>query len=368
MVETSDLSEVISHIREQKGKGVKVYGIMAHGLVPEELIHAAGGIPLRLSLVGTKDSAEIGIEYLTSATCSFARSTIGYFKLKNELYDQLDTLVGGNYCNGELCATELISDYFNIPRINIVFPSTKSEFAQKFMVAELIHFQEELERIEGHQITEVQIKEAIDLYNHERRLIQEISRIQSQRNYPLSGSKCQELIHKHFLWGVKVSIKNLQRMVKEIQTNHQPREGKRLVFAGNGIPIGDNILQQIEAQGFSVIKNLTWTGLDYYQSVIKEKTIQGIAQYYLEAENMGRMILSEDYFSNILRTYENCNADGIIFYIIKYCSILPAIISSKLKERLSVKGIPYLEIERDYGITTDAQLLTKIQAFKEMLA
>jgi benzoyl-CoA reductase/2-hydroxyglutaryl-CoA dehydratase subunit BcrC/BadD/HgdB len=368
MSEKSSLSDAISQIQQQKEMGKKIYGIMAHGLVPEELIYAVGGFPFRLPLAGDKDSVDQGIEYLTPATCSFAKSTIGHFKMKHELYEQLDFLIGGNYCNGELCATELISDYFKIPRINIVFPSTKNQFAIKFMEAELVHFQEELERIEGSQISDAQLGDAIDLCNAERKLIQEIAKTQATQNYPLSGVECLDLIHKHLLFGVQASIENLQQTLSNLQDRNQSQQGKKIVFAGNGVPIGDNIIQLIESQQLSVIRNITWTGLDYYDALVEAKTVGGLAEYYIKAENTGRMILSQDYLDYLIKTYEACNAEGLILYKLKYCSIIPAILSAKLKEHLSEKGILYLEIERDYGVTTDAQLHTKIQAFQEMLA
>lgn len=369
MTENSSVSEVISYIKRLKETQTKIYGIMSHGLVPEELIYAADGFPLRLSLTGDKSSATQGIEYLTSATCSFARSTIGHFELKNELYSELDAIIAGNYCNGEICTTELISEYFRIPRINIVFPSTKSESALKFQIAELNHFKEDIERFSGNQITNTQISEAIQIYNQERKLIQEVVKIQAEKGVLLSGVECSDLIYKHFLYGVKAAIENLQKVLMELKDRSSILEAKRIIFAGAGVPIGDDLIHLIENHGLLVIKNLTWTGLDYYNSLIDENIapLEGLANFYINNENSGRMILSDNFFTNLVDIYEDCNADGILFYIIKYCSIFPSVISMKLKQTLSEKEIPYLELERDYAITTEAQLQTRLQAFKEMI-
>ncbi|NVM31478.1 MAG: 2-hydroxyacyl-CoA dehydratase [Candidatus Helarchaeota archaeon] len=363
-------SEVVQQLKKYKEANKKIYGILAHGLVPEEIIHAASGFPLRLSLVGDKDSASKGIEYLTSATCSFARSTIGHFDLKNALYDEIETIIAGNYCNGELCATEMISEYFNIPRINIVFPSAKTDSALRFLIAELNHFKEDIERFSGIKLSEDKIAEAIKLYNNERKLMQEVVNVQRNKNYVLSGVECLELMHHHFLYGVEASIGNLQTTVIDLSEKTSPIEGKKIIFAGNGVPIGDNIIQLSEAQGLSVIKNLTWTGLDYYDSLVDQNKppLEALADYYLNLENSGRMILSDDYFTNLAEIYKNSHADGIIFYKVKYCSIVPSVISSKLKEILSEQNIPYVEIEREYGVNKNAQLQTRLQAFQEMIA
>jgi len=347
---------------------MKIYGVMAHGLVPEEIIIASGGFPLRLSLID-RQAAIKGMEYLTAITCSFAQSTIGYFEIKNELYHEVDAIVAGNYCNGELCATELIAEYFKIPRIDIVFPSTKNESAVKFMLAELTHFKEDLEQFSGKQVTNSEISKAIALYNNERKLIQQIVQLQAEKGQLLSGVQCLQLLYWHFLFGTEVSIEHLQNTITKLKEDLPVKEGTKIIFAGNGVPIGDNTIELIENFGFMVNKNLTWTGLDYYSSLVDENTepLEALARYYVNSENSGRMILSDDYFKNLINIYDNSNADGIIFYTIKNCSLFPSVISKKLKGTLSERQIPFLEIERDYGTTSEAQLQTRLQAFKEMI-
>jgi benzoyl-CoA reductase/2-hydroxyglutaryl-CoA dehydratase subunit BcrC/BadD/HgdB len=368
MVGTQLMSDVRAYLNKLKAHQTKIYGIMAHGLVPEELIYAAGGFPLRLSIAGDKNATTAGIEYLTSATCSFAQGTIGQFE-KDGLYSELDAIIGANYCNGELCATELISKYFKIPKLNIVFPSTKNKFALKFMIAELRHFQEDLEQMAGTQCTEELISQAIQLYNTERKLIQEIVALQAEKDYVLTGVECLDLLYNHFLFGINGAIENFQKVLAALKERSSVKKGKRLLFVGNGVPIGDNIIQLIENQGFLVSKNLTWTGLDYITSFVEENIdpLIALATYYLNAENSGRMILSDNYVTNLAKIYENTQVDGIILYKVKHCSIVPAVISAKLKELLADKKIPYLELERDYGTTQDTRLQTQIQAFKEVI-
>ena len=369
MKEDQLISDALTHVKKLKAANMKIYGIMAHGLVPEELIYAADGFPLRLSLIGDTHTVNAGIKYLTAATCSFAKSTIGEFALKNDLYGKLDAIIAGNYCNGELCSTELISEYFKIPRINITFPSTKNDSALKFMAAELNHFKEDIERFIGTKIPKENIAKAIQLCNKERQLLQTIAKTQIEREFVLSGTQCLDLIYKHLLFGVEVSIETLQEILTRMSDISSSVKGKKIIFAGSGVPIGDNIIQLLENYELSVIKNLTWTGLDYYTALVDENInpMDALAKYYINLENSGRMLLSEDFFTNLIKIFDESNADGIVFYLLKHCSIFPSVISARLKESFSERGIPYLEIKREYAITTDAQLQTRIQAFKEMI-
>lgn len=369
MIEPLTLEKIIPHVRTLKDAQRKIYGVMAHGLVPEELIHAADGVPLRLGLTGTKETADLGTEYLTSATCSFARSAVSHFHLKNALYDQVDVVIASNYCNGELCASEMIAEYFHIPQINIVFPSTKNAFALKFMIAEFQHFVAEIERFSGQVVSSDAVKGSIHLYNQERQLFQELIKLQADRGALLTGIESANLLYHHFFYGVERSIQILEQVTAELR-DREPITGKSpILLAGNGIPFGDNLLTSIEREGFLVAKNLTWTGLDYYDTLVEESSdpITALAKYYISAENSGRMILSDNYFTDLVQTFRRSKVKGIIFYLVKYCSIFPSVVSNQLKEALKQEEIPYLEIERDYSTTSDAQLQTRIQAFKEMI-
>ena len=66
-MENQIVIDAVERVKVLKNANKKIYGIMAHGLVPEELIYATGGFPLRLSLTGDKNAGTKGIDYMTSA-------------------------------------------------------------------------------------------------------------------------------------------------------------------------------------------------------------------------------------------------------------------------------------------------------------
>ncbi|MCK4688129.1 MAG: hypothetical protein KAT66_08355, partial [Candidatus Lokiarchaeota archaeon] len=76
------LSEYSLYLKDKKEEGKKVIGFIAHDNMPEELIDAAGFIPLRMIFAGNDELMNASHDYLPPSTCAFAQSSIGLFSLK----------------------------------------------------------------------------------------------------------------------------------------------------------------------------------------------------------------------------------------------------------------------------------------------
>jgi len=136
MIPKVDLESVHTKLQELKAKGKKIVGIFPHSLIPDELIYAANAVPLKLTLGGDEYATTKGTEYLTQATCPFARGCIGYFDQEDPIYKLIDAYIGGNFCNGDLCGSEMITKFFKIPFLKVTFPTTTASFALKFLTNE----------------------------------------------------------------------------------------------------------------------------------------------------------------------------------------------------------------------------------------
>jgi benzoyl-CoA reductase/2-hydroxyglutaryl-CoA dehydratase subunit BcrC/BadD/HgdB len=74
----------------------------------------------------------------------------------------------------------------------------------------------------------------------------------------------------------------------------------------------------------------------------------------------------ENRFGYIGEFVKAWRADGVIFYIIRYCDTCE-LDGPDLREYLNGRGIPVLMIEDDYSTSTLGQLRTRVQAFLEMM-
>ncbi|MBA7516742.1 hypothetical protein ES705_08790 [subsurface metagenome] len=124
------LSEYYLSLKEKKEEGKKVVAFMSHDNIPEELIDAAGFIPLRMIFAGNDELMDASHDFLSPSTCAFAQSCIGVFSVKPERYkflELIDYFIVSNHCVSDICASEVISKYFNIPRLNFYVSYTKTE-------------------------------------------------------------------------------------------------------------------------------------------------------------------------------------------------------------------------------------------------
>ncbi|MFX1427984.1 MAG: 2-hydroxyacyl-CoA dehydratase, partial [Promethearchaeota archaeon] len=111
------LTEYYMLLKEKKDEGKEVIAFISHDNIPEELIDAAGFIPLRMIFAGNDELMDASHDFLPPSTCSFAQSCIGAFSIKPstlKFLDLIDYFIISNHCVSDICASEIISKYYNI--------------------------------------------------------------------------------------------------------------------------------------------------------------------------------------------------------------------------------------------------------------
>ena len=87
----------IPDLAKLKASGVKIIGYSPGGFMPEELVYAAGAVPLCLARGGDPEPTTESLAYLPRFLDTFCRSQIGYLMLGEEpLYSRGDiTILAG---------------------------------------------------------------------------------------------------------------------------------------------------------------------------------------------------------------------------------------------------------------------------------
>jgi benzoyl-CoA reductase/2-hydroxyglutaryl-CoA dehydratase subunit BcrC/BadD/HgdB len=86
-------------IREARKRGTKLVGYFPGNFVPEELIHAAGAIPIYLTYGGNASASGAGLALAPHLICPFARAQIGErLTMTNPYYALLDILIAPITC------------------------------------------------------------------------------------------------------------------------------------------------------------------------------------------------------------------------------------------------------------------------------
>ncbi|MHA1785477.1 MAG: 2-hydroxyacyl-CoA dehydratase subunit D [Candidatus Helarchaeota archaeon] len=352
-----DIEEIEEKITNLKNMNKKIVGIFPHQMIPLELIHALKAHPLVLSLASNDEICSLGTEYLTPATCPFARGCVGFFDAKNEIYSNIDAVIGLNYCNGDLCAVDYINKYFRIPQIQFAFPTVISENSKMFFRKQVKKLKSNLENFLETSVSNEDIMNSIEIFNELRLKLNELKKIIGM------GSEFQNLIYQFYLLGPEHcldAIKNLN--LAEINKNNSVNA----LFLGSFVGLGDKILNLIEDCEINISKNQSESIFYFDNEVRKDDPLINLADYYFENNYTFRMINDDQKINQIIREYEKGDFDAIIFHALKFCDLYVACIS-KFKSIMAEKEIPTLIIERDYAESL-GQLSTRIEAFREMLS
>ena len=104
-------------IQERKRQGDKVFGWLCT-YVPEEILHAAGILPVRITGYDRETDLDDGNAYLYVNNCSFSRSCL-QMGLAGE-YDFLDGVVGASTCDGARRLFDIWRNYIGTPFHHVI--------------------------------------------------------------------------------------------------------------------------------------------------------------------------------------------------------------------------------------------------------
>ena len=370
------LSEYYKFLKENKEEGKKVVAFMSHDNIPEELIDAAGFVPLRLMFAGNDELMDASHDFLSPSTCAFAQSCIGVFSVKPDPYrflELIDYFIVSNHCVSDICASEVIAKYFNLQRLNFYVSYTKTGNSLKYFKLELLNLKKQLEEITGTKIDNQDLMDSIKKYNILKKKLLEIS------NLTLNGSQKLKIFHKAMLYG-PVILPELDNIILEQTQTQISGESKDILLTGCSIFIDDYLNDLIEEGGGNVVFFDTWVGFNYYYQIIDEKVLNASKDSIdLLTHRFEKNIYGDHSVPNFLErkvshienfsiNYEKKTGKkiGVINHIIKFCDHM-SIMSSHLKNQLKEKGIYVLNLERDYSRANRGQLSTRIEAFLEMM-
>ncbi len=372
------LPEFSLFLKEKKQEGVKIIAFLAHDNIPEELIDAAGFFPLRMMFGGNDELMEASHDFLPPSTCAFAQSCIGLFSTKPNDFrflDLVDYLIVSNHCVSDVCASEIITKYFNISRLNFYVPYMTDESSLKYFKLELQNLKEKLEDIIGEKISDEKLSESIKKYNDFKKKLSQVNDLE------ILGSEKLKIIQKAILYGPTFQP-DLEKYIEEVKTLPPQNLGlsKDLLFTGCSIFINDNLVDLIEEGGGNIVYFDTWIGNHYYSQVIDDDSINSkknpLDLLVLRFKNntygdhsvpnflQQKVSLIENYSINY--TKKTGKKLGVFNHIIKFCDHI-SLMSSFLKNELQEKGIQVLNLERDYSRANRGQLSTRIEAYLEMM-
>ncbi|OGO05819.1 MAG: hypothetical protein A2Y60_06055, partial [Chloroflexi bacterium RBG_13_54_9] len=247
-------------------------------------------------------------------------------------------------------------------------PRTISDLAYEVYESQVRGLKRHLEEHFKVQITDEKLQDAIDVYNKGRALLKRIHELRKQDVPPISGAETMEILNASRRMPPQQFNEMMERLLQELAASKREVKGKYRILL-NGSPLNNaDYIKAIENLGGLVVMDELCTGVRYWwESVDKgSDPIKAISRRYLHNFACPRMCPSDDRFERVLKLTRDYRIDAVITGIVRHCMSW-AHEQPLLRRRLEDAGIPVLELDLEYSMPATGQILTRVQAFLEML-
>lgn len=358
-------------IKEWKRQGKKVIGWTCI-YVPEEIIHAAGMLPIRIT---GGDSEELKLDEATSYSyvtlCTYTRSILELMMKKQ--FHFLDGYVGASLCHCLSRMVDVMQYFLGTPVIDVLsVPRIITESAHEFYQGEILELARRLEQLYNIRVSAQVLRESIRVYNKTRVLLKRLLELRKLEAPLVSGAEFLEVVNASGRMPREEYNQLLEGLLQELEARNQvPQEPKkvRLMLSGS-ILNNAGFIKDIEGLGASVVVDDMCSGVRYFDDLIDTSAYpnpwEAISRGYLSKFQCARMIGCERRIDRIARLVKDFRVEGVITRMVRYCTNLDYD-QPWLRARLEEEDIPTLELSVEYGTPVTAQIRTRVEAFLEML-
>lgn len=357
-----------------KEDGKKVLGYFC-SYVPEEIVHAAGIIPLRLAKKGKNAAVSMGNTYLSPSSCPYACSCVGIKKGKRDPYFQaVDFLADAPACLQIKRVVEVWEKYFDVPNIPIAFPRKfYTEEGLDYYTEGIRIFAKELAKLSGNPISHDVLEESVDLYNRIRSLQRRLYENLKDDSPALGWENTLNVIRAGFILDRCEYAKILDELVREMDDiSPTPVTSPiRLMVAGGMMAPGDDTLvNTLKSLGVSFVMDELCSGSRGTYGVVSEPTVEAIARRYLHnvpcsslpfphQDNDPRM----KHLAELIRDYR---INGFVYYTLRFCDAY-TFKAKKIHQLVKDMGVDFIHLNSGYQESDEGQIKTRLEAFMEIL-
>ena len=340
--------------------------------VPEEVIHAAGALPVGIW------GAEIPISQadarLQSFTCTMARSSLE-MGLRGML-SACDAVVFPSTCDAFQNLSEIWKRSSINPAtvVNVVMPRhTDRVSAFHYARQSLRGFLKRIEQLTATEISAEALSRSIEIYETNRSLLREADKIRRSAPELISAADMMQLVlastfmpkqeHTALARGIVEAAR-----ARPATTGLGGSPGVRIFLAGV-MPRPVELLRVLERAGVQVVGDRLGMGSLYYDLAIPTEgdPLEALARGYMSYPPCSTIHTQRSSRAHdLIDRVRESRAHGVIILGMKFCE--PEFFDyPDLEARLEEAGIPSLLIETELGMGDVGQAQTRLEAFLETL-
>lgn len=340
--------------------------------VPQEVIHAAGALPVAVWGAGEKIEVEHADARVQSFICSISRSTLE-LGLTGRL-DFLDGMLFGSLCDVARNLSGVwkrnfpnqFVDYLHYPQ------NLRSAVARSHYTAELKRLAAEVAKFTGRPVTDASLAASIAIYEEQRALLRRLDTARAAEPWRLSLEEWYVLLRACGLRDPAAQNAVLREVLDALPNRAcAPKDGVRVVLEGSFCeqPALELLRCFDQAHCFVVDADLG-RGLRWFKepwAAAADPWARVTNAYFDHAEgSVVRHANPSERSQRLLARYRAANAQGVVFCIAKFCE--PAFYDFVLHKRaLQREGLPYVTIEFEEKMGSFDSIRTQAETFSESI-
>ncbi len=356
-------------LREAKDQGRKIIGYIPGGYFPEELVLAAGAIPVCMIRGGDHIAVEASIAYIDRWLDTFYRAQIGAaISGADPYYSVIDLLFVPITDSNNRALSDTLDYHTDIDVFPFGIPHTKDEDGYRYYLHGIRRVKEKIEGITGVEITDQRLKDAIALCNKERELLKKISLMRKSDPPPLSAKNFAMLNHAALIMDKMLLIETLESLIDELQEASMVKtKAPRILLTGSTLAMGDHkILDLIAEAGGQVVIEEFAEGIKPYWQHVKTTgdPMEALAKaYFMERVVPAWFRPATERGRFLIQLAKDFSVQGVIWYQLMYRESYK-IESYYFPEVLKKEtGLSMLTLESDYDPAETEQMRTRIETY-----
>jgi benzoyl-CoA reductase/2-hydroxyglutaryl-CoA dehydratase subunit BcrC/BadD/HgdB len=359
-------------------QGRKVVGTFCV-FAPDELIYAAGALPVRLDAGADEAIAEGEQELGTVNICPMIKSSMGLKRLNLPFAGEarLDLVVIPSVCDGKKKLVDFFAHY--VPTWMVQVPHTALDpRVRDYWRTEMRLLRENLEDFTGHRIKPNELSEAIRIHNRKRQAIRRLYELRKAPLPPISGRDAMLVVATAYHDDLYRWVEQTERLCVELEEH--VRRGVsvtepgalRLMLAGCPIvPPNWKVPDILEELGGVIVTDDLCTGSRGYWYLVGEdgrsveEMVTALADRYIMCE-CPCFVPNTPRLKRIVESVEAWRVKGVVYYQLTFCHTLN-LEAMEVERALDRIKTPMCKIDTDYSEQGAEALRTRLESFLETL-
>ncbi len=340
--------------------------------VPQEVIYAAGALPVALWGGGERIEVEHADARIQSFICSISRSTLE-LGLTNRL-EFLDGMLFGSLCDVARNLSGVwkrnfpsqFVDYLHYPQ-NLI-----SAVGRRHYRSELKRLAGEVGKLTGRTVRDEDLAHALEIFEEQRGLLRELSAVRALEPWRLSLEEWYILVRAGGLRDPIEHNRVLREVLSMLQAREcRPQDGVRVVLEGSFCEQPAlELLRVCDQAHIFVVDSDLGRGLRWFKEPLTRSSDPWqdlVDAYFDHAEgSVVRHATPSERSLRLLERVRDSRAQGVMFCIAKFCE--PAFYDYVLHKRaLEREGIPYVTVEFEEKMGSFDSVRTQAETFSESI-